>query len=49
MVLRRTGLLALRKKIGTEAWIKWVEDKKIEEPEPNSRQNQQFHTIYSFL
>ena len=29
-VLRRAGLLALRKKIGTGRWIKWVEDKKIE-------------------
>ena len=29
-VLRRAGLLALRKKIGTEAWVKWLEDKKIE-------------------
>jgi hypothetical protein len=28
--LRRAGLLALRKKIGTDAWIKWIEDKKIE-------------------
>jgi len=29
-VLRRVGLLTLRKKIGTEAWIKWMENKKIE-------------------
>jgi len=28
--LRRAGLLALRKKIGTERWIKWIKDKKIE-------------------
>lgn len=28
--LRRAGLLALRKKIRTEAWIKWVEDNKIQ-------------------
>lgn len=28
-VLKRTGLLALRKKIGTEAWLKWLKDKKI--------------------
>lgn len=28
-VLRKTGLLALRKRIGTKAWVKWVEDKKI--------------------
>ena len=28
--LRRAGLLALRKKIGDKAWIKWVKDKKIE-------------------
>jgi len=29
-VLRRVGLLALRRKIGTDAWVKWLEDKKIE-------------------
>ena len=28
--LRRAGLLALRKKIGTDAWIKWIKDNKIE-------------------
>jgi hypothetical protein len=28
--LRRAGLLSLRKKIGTEKWIKWVIEKKIE-------------------
>lgn len=28
-VLRRAGLLALRKRIGDEAWIKWLEEKKI--------------------
>ena len=27
--LRRAGLLVLRKKIGTEAWIKWLEDNDI--------------------
>ncbi len=27
--LRRAGLLALRKKIGTEAWLKWIEEKGI--------------------
>jgi len=27
--LRRAGLLALRKKIGTEAWVKWIKDKKV--------------------
>ncbi|MCK4634272.1 MAG: DUF3795 domain-containing protein [Candidatus Aenigmarchaeota archaeon] len=29
-VLRRAGLLALRNKIGTEAWIEWLKNKKIE-------------------
>ena len=29
-VLRRAGLLILRKKIGTKAWLKWIKDKKIE-------------------
>ena len=27
--LRRAGLLMLRKKIGNDAWVKWVEDKEI--------------------
>lgn len=29
-VLRRAGLLALRKKIGTAAWVKWVENNKVQ-------------------
>ncbi len=29
-VLRRAGLLALRKKIGDKAWVKWIKEKKIE-------------------
>ena len=28
-VLRRIGLLVLRKKLGNEAWIKWVKKNKI--------------------
>ncbi|MEM1557592.1 MAG: DUF3795 domain-containing protein [Thermoproteota archaeon] len=28
--LRRAGLLALRKRIGDNAWVKWVKEKKIE-------------------
>jgi len=28
-VLRRAGLLALRKKIGTKKWVKWLKDKKV--------------------
>jgi len=27
--LRRAGLLALRKKIGNDAWVKWIKNKKI--------------------
>jgi len=27
--LRRAGLLALRKRIGEEAWVRWVKEKKI--------------------
>jgi hypothetical protein len=28
-VLRRAGLLMLRKKIGADAWIKWIREKEI--------------------
>ena len=30
--LARAGLLMLRKKIGTDAWIKWVREKKVPTP-----------------
>lgn len=29
-VLRRVGLLTLRKKLGNDAWIEWMEEKKID-------------------
>ena len=28
-VLKKAGLLSLRKKIGTKKWVKWLKDKKI--------------------
>jgi len=29
-ILRRIGLLAFRKKVGDEAWVKWLQQNKVE-------------------